>query len=93
MTRKHPVLPLFRILGVPVRVAVLQRVARRPATASELAKELPVTRTAIVQHLGVLRRHGLVDTTQDGRRQVYRAVPAGLAPLREWLDTYGKRPN
>jgi DNA-binding transcriptional ArsR family regulator len=93
MARKHPVLPLFRILGVPLRVVVFQRVARTPATASELAKELPVGRTAIVQHLGVLKRHGLVDAAQEGRRQVYRATPAGLAPLRAWLDTYGKRPN
>jgi DNA-binding transcriptional ArsR family regulator len=87
--RKHPALPLFQILGVPVRVVVFQRVARKPSTATELARELPIGRSAVVQHLTVLRTHGLVDATQDGRRQVYRITPAGLAPLRTWLATYG----
>lgn len=87
--RKHPALSLFQILGVPLRVVVFQRVARRPSTAGELAKELPVGRSAVVQHLAVLKAHGLVDAVQDGRRRVYRITPAGLAPLRAWLATYG----
>lgn len=87
--RKHPALPLFQILGVPIRVVVFQRVARKPSTATELARELPIGRSAVVQHLTVLKAHGLVDAAQDGRRQVYRITPAGLAPLRAWLATYG----
>lgn len=87
--RKHPVLPLFRILGVPLRVVVFQRVARQPSTATELARELPITRAAVVQHLTVLKSHGLVDATTDGRRRVYRATPLGLKPLRDWLNVYG----
>ena len=90
--RKHPALRLFQILGVPVRVVVFQRVARKPSTASELAKELPIGRSAVVQHLGVLKAHGLVDAVQDGRRRVYRITPAGLAPLRAWLATHGGPP-
>ncbi|HEX4303848.1 MAG TPA: metalloregulator ArsR/SmtB family transcription factor [Rhizomicrobium sp.] len=84
--RKHPALPLFRILGVPLRVVIFQRLARKPATASELAHELPITRTAVVQHLTVLRRHGLVDAAALGRSRVYRTMPAGLRPLRDWLN-------
>lgn len=87
--RKHPVIPLFQVFGVPLRVVVFQRVARGPSTASELAQQLPITRTAVVQHLGVLRRHGLVDAAPDGRRRVYRALPSGLKPLRDWLNVYG----
>ena len=86
--RRHPAIDLFRILGVPQRVVVLQRVARRPSTASELAKELPISRSAVVQHLTVLRQHGLVDATTDGRNRLYRATRVGLAPLRDWLETY-----
>ena len=86
---RHPAIPLFRILGVPVRLVVFQRVARRPSTASLLAKELPVSRSAIVQHLTVLRRHGLVEPRTEGRDRIYRATPRGLAPLREWLERYG----
>ena len=88
--RKHPAIPLFKALGVPLRLVVFQRVARRPATASELAKELPVGRAAVVQHLTVLRKLGLVDATTEGRNRIYRTTSAGLTPLREWLEVYGR---
>ena len=39
--RGHPAIPIFKALGVPLRLVVFQRVARRPSTASELAKECP----------------------------------------------------
>jgi len=87
--RRHPAIPLFKLFGVPLRLVVFQRVARRPSTASELAKELPVTRPAVVQHLTVLKRHGLVEAQTRGRDRVYRATPSGLAPLKEWLQRYG----
>ncbi len=86
--RRHPAIPVFRIFGVPLRVVIFQRLARKPATASELAQELPISRTAVVQHLTVLRRHGLVDAAVDGRRRVYRTTPSGLAPLRDWLTRH-----
>jgi len=87
--RRHPAIALFKLFGVPLRLVVFQRVARRPSTASELAKELPITRSAVVQHLSLLRQNGLVEAQPRGRDRVYRATRAGLAPLREWLQTYG----
>jgi DNA-binding transcriptional ArsR family regulator len=89
--RKHPAIPLFKIFGVPLRVVIFQRLARRPSTAGELARELPVSRAAVVQHLTVLKRAGLAAATPDGRRQVYRTTPEGLAPLTAWLNTHAKR--
>jgi predicted transcriptional regulator len=89
--RRHPAIPLFKILGVPLRVVILQRLTRRPSTASELANELPITRTAVVQHLGVLKAYGLVDAKPDGRRRIYHTCPAGLAPMREWLEVHAPR--
>jgi predicted transcriptional regulator len=89
--RRHPAIPLFKTLGVPLRLVILQRLTRRPATASELARELPITRTAVVQHLGVLKAYGLVDSKPDGKRRVYHATASGLAPLREWLEVHTPR--
>ena len=89
--RKHPAIPLFQVFGVPLRLVIFQRLSRHPQTASELAKELPITRTAVVQHLTVLKTYGLVESVADGRRRIYRTCPAALAPLREWLERYGKR--
>ena len=90
--RKHPAIALFKTLGVPLRLVVLQRVSRRPSTASELAKELPIGRPAIVQHLAALKARGLVDATAEGRNRVYRATPVGLQPLADWLARYGHSP-
>jgi DNA-binding transcriptional ArsR family regulator len=81
-------MPIFKLFGAPLRLIVFQRVARQPSTASELAKELPISRTAVVQHLTVLRLHGLVETRTDGRRRIYRPAPGALEPLREWLERY-----
>jgi DNA-binding transcriptional ArsR family regulator len=86
--RKHPALPLFQILGLPLRVVIFQRLARRPSTAGELARELPIGRPAVVQHLTALRKMRLVEAVSEGRRRVYRTTPEGLAPLRAWLNTH-----
>jgi DNA-binding transcriptional ArsR family regulator len=87
--RGHPAIPIFKALGVPLRLVVFQRVARRPSTASELAKELPIGRAAVVQHLTALRNLGLVDAFTEGRNRIYRSTPAGLQPLAEWLRRHG----
>jgi len=89
--RRHDAIPIFKALGVPLRLVVFQRVARRPSTASELAKELPIGRAAVVQHLTVLRKLGLLDATSEGRSRIYRSTQAGLQPLAEWLERYGKK--
>jgi len=85
---RHPAITLFRLLGEPRRVVIFQRLTRKPSTASELAKELPISRSAIVQHLTVLKDHGLVDATTEGRDRIYRPCPRALAPLKAWLDTH-----
>lgn len=87
--RRDPALALFRLLGVPTRLIVYQRVRRRPQTATMLAKEMSISRTAIVQHLSALKAHGLVFPTRAGGGVVYRAREGGLGSLAAWLDRYG----
>lgn len=90
--RIDPAIALFSALGVTTRLVVFQRLARHPQTASQLAREMPIGRAGIVQHLGELKRLGLVEATRDGRRQVYSAVPQALAPLAEWLARHQRVP-
>ena len=78
-------LRVFELLGQPIRVTIFQRLAREPMTAGDLAKGLPITRPAVVQHLKRLEAAGLVDAATEGRRRVYRIQPTGLAPLQRWL--------
>jgi len=77
---------LLQLFSSPIRLIIFDRLGRKPRSAGELANELPVGRTAVVQHLRLLAAAGLVTAAADGRRQVYRVTPAGLKPLREWLD-------
>jgi DNA-binding transcriptional ArsR family regulator len=86
--RLRQVLRLFALFGLPIRVVIFQRLALAPGTAGELARNLPVSRTAIVQHLKLLESAGLVAASADGRRRVYRVQPAGLAPLARWVTQY-----
>jgi DNA-binding transcriptional ArsR family regulator len=48
------VLRVFALFGHPLRVVIFQRLAATPMTAGELARGLPISRTAIVQHLKLL---------------------------------------
>jgi DNA-binding transcriptional ArsR family regulator len=82
MPRRRPTDPIFAALGDPIRRIIFERLARQPRTAGEMAQTLPVTRTAVVQHLKILEAIRLVAATPDGRRRIYRIDPNGLDPLR-----------
>src|SRR5689334_5435233 len=87
------VLHLFALFGLPVRVVIFQRLARAPGTAGELARSLPISRTAIVQHLKLLEAAGRVDASVQGRRRVYGVRSEGLAPLARWITRHSRRPD
>jgi DNA-binding transcriptional ArsR family regulator len=72
----------------PIRRRVLELVRDREVPAGELADAFPVSRPSVSRHLRVLREAGLVHERRDGRLRLYRADPAPLAGLREWLEGY-----
>ena len=78
-------------LGDPTRRAIVERLAERPRAVGELADELPISRPAVSQHLRVLKDAGLVAERADGTRRIYRLNPAGVAALRDQLDTFWNR--
>jgi DNA-binding transcriptional ArsR family regulator len=78
----------FAALGDPTRREIFSRIAERPRAVGELARELPVSRPAVSQHLRVLKDAGLVMDRAEGNRRIYQANPAGLAALRAQLDTF-----
>jgi DNA-binding transcriptional ArsR family regulator len=75
-------------LGDPTRRAIFERVAERPRAVGELARELPVSRPAVSQHLKVLKDAGLVVDRPEGNRRIYAADPDGLAELRAYLERF-----
>jgi DNA-binding transcriptional ArsR family regulator len=74
------------LLGDPTRRAIFELLARRPCTVGELARQLPITRSAVSQHLRVLKDGGLVVSTAEGTRRIYRLNPDGVTALRTYLD-------
>ncbi len=75
-------------LGDRTRRTIFTRLARRPCAVGELARDLPVSRPAVSQHLKVLKDAGLVTDRRDGNRRIYEVDPAGLAALRADLDEF-----
>jgi DNA-binding transcriptional ArsR family regulator len=78
-------------LGDPTRRAIVECLAERPRAVGELADELPISRPAVSQHLRVLKEAGLVAERAAGTRRIYRLNPAGVAALRDQLDTFWNR--
>jgi DNA-binding transcriptional ArsR family regulator len=76
----------LRALAEPRRRDILRLVARDELAAGEIAAAFDVTRTAISQHVTVLKNAGLLVERRDGTRRLYRARPEGLAGLRRFLD-------
>ena len=62
-----------------------------PMAVGELAGALPISRAAVSQHLKVLKVAGLVTDRAIGNRRIYRLNPAGIAALRDQLDTFWRR--
>lgn len=70
------------------RRTILERLAAGPCSVGELARELPVSRPAVSQHLKVLKRGGLVRDRAAGTRRVYQLDPTGIGALRAELDRF-----
>ena len=81
----------WEALGDPTRLAIVTCLAERPQAVGELADTLPISRPAVSQHLKVLKDAGLVEDRAAGTRRVYRLNPAGVAALRDQLDTFWRR--
>lgn len=76
----------FRAIAEPRRRAILRLVAHEELSAGEIASTFEVTRTAISQHLTVLKSAGLLEERRDGTRRLYRARAEGLGELRNALE-------
>lgn len=77
--RSDTIVPVLRALGDETRWSILTALAHAQATASAIARVLPISRQAIARHLAVLEEAGLVDSARIGRETRYRVVGAEVA--------------
>jgi DNA-binding transcriptional ArsR family regulator len=75
-------------LGDPTRRAILERLLQGPMPVGKLARDFPVSRPAISQHLRILKRAHLVVDRPVGNRRLYAVDPAGVDALRVYFDRF-----
>lgn len=77
---------LFHALADPARRAMVERLSRGPAPVSELARPLPMSLPAAMQHLAVLEAAGLVRTRKAGRVRTCAIEPLALSQAEQWIN-------
>lgn len=75
----------FQALSDPGRRAMVERLSRGPASVSELAKPLPMTMSAVVQHLKLLEAAGLVKSEKVGRVRTCTLDIAAMTRVELWI--------
>lgn len=85
LTARVQVDRVFHALGDPTRRAMIEKLSEGPASVSKLAKPLDITLAAVVQHLQVLERSGLVRTEKVGRVRTCSVEPKGLTIVERWI--------
>jgi DNA-binding transcriptional ArsR family regulator len=77
---------LFHALADPARRAMVERLSLGPAPVSELARPLPMSLPAAMQHLGVLEAAGLVRTQKLGRVRTCAIDTQALSQAEQWIN-------
>ncbi len=85
INQSEPVQRVFHGLADPTRLAMVERLSRGPASVSELARPLPMSLPAVLQHLAVLEADGLVHSEKVGRVRTCRIEPAALRTAGDWV--------
>jgi DNA-binding transcriptional ArsR family regulator len=92
---REPLDRVFHALADPNRRVIVERLSLGPATVTELAEPLPMSLSAVVQHLEVLQGSGLVTSAKVGRVRTCRIEPAALRPVERWISarqsSWGRR--
>lgn len=78
----------FDAISDPTRRAILSRLLRGPVAVGELAREFPISRPAISQHLRILKDARLVADSAAGNRRYYTIDLEGLSNLRAYFDQF-----
>jgi DNA-binding transcriptional ArsR family regulator len=78
----------LQALGDPSRRQIFERLSQNPSPVGQLARDLPISRPAVSQHLKVLKDAGLVFDRRAGTRRVYHVDPKAVEALRAYFDSF-----
>src|SRR5262249_44918660 len=85
--QQQPLDLLFQALADPTRRGMIARLARGPASVSELAQPFAISLPAVGQHLQVLEQSGLVTSKKVGRVRPCRIEPRAMMTAEDWLSS------
>ncbi len=88
MPRRAAESSVFLAIADPTRRAILDRLRAGERGAGELAEGFAMSAAAVSQHLGILKRAGLVADRRVGRVRFYRLLPDPLAEVEAWIAEY-----
>ena len=86
LNNQTPLDLMFQALADPTRRAIVDRLSRGPASVSDLAKPLPMSLPAVVQHLQVLEQSGLVKTAKVGRVRTCTIDTGAMSLAEKWIN-------
>jgi DNA-binding transcriptional ArsR family regulator len=86
MKRQPNIDRVFHALGDATRRAMIERLSERPLSVSLLAKPFDITLAAVIQHLEILEKSGLVHTEKIGRVRTCRLEAQGFSLAEKWID-------
>ncbi len=75
----------FRALADPARRAIVERLTQGPASVGAIAMPFDMSLSAVVQHLQILEKSGIIVTEKQGRTRTCRLRPDGLQDLSNWI--------
>jgi len=77
---------VFHALSDPARRAMVERLTKGPMSVTDLARPLPMSLPAVMQHIQVLEAAGLVGTEKIGRVRTCSVRPDYLAGVENWIN-------
>src|SRR3954468_5606597 len=86
LNQAAPLDRVFPALAAPSRRAMVERLARGPASVSELARPFDMALPPVVQHLRVLEVAGIVTSTKVGRLRTSQLANEALTPAAKWIS-------
>jgi DNA-binding transcriptional ArsR family regulator len=78
----------YLALAHPARRAIVERLARGPATVGEATRALAISKPAVTKHVKLLEEAGIVGRAVEGRTHRLRLRPQALAPATDWLELH-----
>ena len=76
---------VFAALADPTRVAIIERLSEGAASVGDLAEPMPMSLSAVGQHLRILERSGLVTTAKRGRTRYCALNADRLGDVEQWV--------